>query len=42
MGERILTIYTSSGMLLHKQLPGGRYDCTSIKIFTGINLFNRD
>jgi len=36
-------IYTSYDVFLSKELPfGGRIDCTCIKIFSGVNFFNRD
>ena len=39
----ILMIYTSYDVFLSKELPfGGRIDCTCVKIFSGVNFFNRD
>jgi len=36
-------IYTSYDVFLHKELPfGGLIDCTCVKIFSGINIFNGD
>jgi len=43
MGGPILTIYTSYDVFLHKEVPFlGRDDRVCIKIFSGINFFNRD
>jgi len=43
MGGPILTISTSCDVLLHKDLPfGGQNDCTCVKFFSGINLFNHN
>jgi len=42
-GEPILTICTSYGVFLCKELPSeGCNDCTCVKNFGGVIFFNRD
>jgi len=42
-GGPVLTIYTSYDVFFRKELPfGDRDDSTSVKKFSGVDIFNRD